>query len=187
MLARPKMDKMYPDFTEVAINACKTEVKTLAYELKNCMSRHAHIMTLESRSLSTENVKNENIELIPRINIQYKVSIKERIAPLRLKFEFFDSTTRKRLRDPDTIVCVSPTIECPTMDNASVIKTGPDFKNPYIVLFKELQDKMIPEFYNAATKKDKHPQTVYLSLKSISGCFCTITVSFPCERKALLK
>ena len=59
-------------------------------------------------------------------------------ARSKLKFEFFDSTTRKRLRDPDTIVCVSPTIECPTMDNASVIKTGPDFKNPYIVLFKEL-------------------------------------------------
>ena len=36
--------------------------------------------------LRTEIVKNENIELIPRLPIQCKVSVKERVAPLELTF-----------------------------------------------------------------------------------------------------
>ena len=167
------------------MNACRTEVKTLAHEIKDCMSRHANIKTLDSKSFNSDQIKNENIELIPRLNIYCKLSIKERIAPLRLKFEFFDNESGKRLKNPDTIVCVSPTIETPSPQNALVTKT--DFKSPYIVLYRELQDKMIPEFVNMSAKKDRFPQSVYISLRSTAGCLCTITVSFPCEKKELAR
>ena len=184
LITRPEMAK-FPDYPKTAINACRTEVKTLAHEIKNCMSRNANIMALESKSLHSEHIKNEKIELIPRLSIQCKVSIKERIAPLRLKFEFFDSQSGKRIKNPDTVVCISPTIECPEPQNALITKS--DFTDPYVVLYREIQDKVIPEFVNGSAKKDRHPQTVYISLRSTAGCLCTITVSFPCEKKVLAR
>ena len=58
------------------------------------MNSQTMINTLKSEAPSVsgkEAVKNENIELIPRLPIQFKVSIKERVAPLKIKFEFFDT------------------------------------------------------------------------------------------------
>ena len=46
------------------------------------------MLTLETISATQYVVKNEGIELIPRLAIQCKVSIKERVAPLKLRFEF---------------------------------------------------------------------------------------------------
>ena len=88
------------------------------YELKRCMNRQALIQTLESTSTTSDVVKNENIELISRLPIQFKVLIRERVAPLRLRFDFYDTQTRKKLVNPDTVVCVSPTKDCPTLDTA---------------------------------------------------------------------
>lgn len=103
---------------------------------------------------------------------------------MRLKFEFYDNLSGKRIPDPDTTsVYLSPTVTCPSQDNSLVKKT--DFRDPYIIMYRDLQGKVIPEFYNAATKKDRHPQQVYLTLKSMSGCVCTVTVSFPCEKRQL--
>lgn len=174
----------YPDYPKTAIRAYQTEVKTLMYELKRCMNRQALIQTLESTSSTSEHVKNENIELISRLPIQFRVSIKERVAPLRLRFDFYDTQTKKKLKNPDTVVCISPTIQCPTLDTAQITKT--DFKDPYVVLYREMQGKVFPELL-PQNKKEKFPQQVYLSLQSMTGCLCTITVSFPFEKKVLSK
>jgi len=53
----------------MALMATRTEIKTLLYELKRCMNSQAMIWTLESTSAISEVVKNENIELIPRLPI----------------------------------------------------------------------------------------------------------------------
>lgn len=92
LISRPEMAN-YPDYPRTAIRAYQTEVKTLSYELKRCMNRQALIQTLDSTSTTTEHVKNENIELISRLPIQFRVSIKERVAPLRLRFDFYDNQT----------------------------------------------------------------------------------------------
>ena len=85
----------------------------------------------------SDSVKNENIELIPRLPIHYKVSIKERVAPLKLKFEFFDmQKPEKKLENPDCVVCVSPTVQFPTVENCTISKT--DFRDPYISMYREL-------------------------------------------------
>lgn len=175
----------FPDFAKSSIQAEQTEIKTLLYELKSCMNQQSMSIVLDSTAPSTQAsdvVKNENIELIPRLPIHCKVSIKERIAPLKLKFEFFDMHTKAKLKNPDCVVCVSPTVQCPTVENCFLAKT--EFKDPYISMYRELQGKPIPEF-TPQTKNDKFPQQVYISLLSMTGCYSTITVSFPLEKKAL--
>jgi len=181
---------LFADFAKTSIKAQQTELKTLQYELKRCMNSQLQIVTLNSEVNDTtgEPAKNEHIELIPRLPIQFKVSLKEKVAPLRLKFEFYDSSehsTRKRLKNPDSLVCVSQTVPNPTVENCEIAKT--DFKNPYIKLFDrvELHGKTFPEF-EPQNKNLRFPQQVYLSLQSMTGCYCTITVSFPLEKKAVL-
>jgi hypothetical protein len=49
-------------------------------------------------------------------------------------------------------------------------------------MFTDMQGKVIPEFH-PSNKKDKFPQQVYISLLSMTGCFCTISVSFPNEKR----
>ena len=51
-------------------------------------------------------------------------------------------------------------------------------------MYRELQGKTFPEV-NPFNKHDKFPQQVYLSLLSMTGCYCSITVSFPFEKTAL--
>jgi len=66
----------------------------------------------------------------------------------------------QKIKNPDTVVYFSPTMQCPTMETA--LHTMTDFKNPFR-MFTDLQGKVIPEF-NPSNKKDKFPQQVYLSL-----------------------
>lgn len=154
------------------------------YELERCMSPNSMIQTLESSSIFTDHVKNENIELVPRLTRNYKVSVKARIAPLRLKFEFFDINTKKKIAVPDATVYISTSVQQPTIDECLIAKT--EFKEEYVKIHSELQRKVIPE-YHPINKKDRFPQEVYVSLHSHRGCFCTITVCFPEEKKTLAK
>lgn len=54
------------------------------------------------------------------------------------------------------------------------------------MLYRELQGKVFPEFH-PQNKKEKFPQQVFISLVSMTGCKCTITVAFPFEKKVLSK
>lgn len=74
LISKPGVSKL-PDFTKTAIQFCRTEAKALEYELQNCMNKQVHIRTLESKSLISDSVKNENIELYPGLPIYLKVSI----------------------------------------------------------------------------------------------------------------
>ena len=49
-----------------------------------------------------------------------------------------------------------------------------------------MQGKVFPELH-PQNKKEKFPQQVFVSLQSMTGCLCTITVSFPFEKKVLSK
>lgn len=53
------------------------------------------------------------------------------------------------------VVCLSSTLQSPTLETAQIIKT--EFKDPNVWMFRELNGKMIPEF-NPSNKKDKFPQ-----------------------------
>ena len=119
LLLRPDMAE-FPDYPATAIRANHTEAKTLSYELKRCMNPQAMIQTLETASHSSDHVKNENLELVARLPFVCKVSVKERIAPLRLKFEFFDSLTQEKVANPDVVVCISPTTQWPTDSNCLI-------------------------------------------------------------------
>ena len=69
ILDQPDVAK-YPDYPKVALSATSTEIKTLLYELKGCMNQDSKILHLESQTTaSTEIVRNENIELVPRLPI----------------------------------------------------------------------------------------------------------------------
>ena len=62
-------------------------------------------------SAPSDSVVNEKIELIPRFPIHRKVSIKERVAPLKLKFEFFEvQDPTKKIKNPDCVIYLSPTV-----------------------------------------------------------------------------
>lgn len=136
LVINPEMTE-YEDYPKAAIAACKVETKTLEHELKNFMAKNANVINLETRAQHSEKVKNTKIELIPRLDIRCKVSIKERIAPLQLKFEFFDSLTDKRILNPDAVVCVSPLHENPNEKNATVVKT--EFRDdPHVMLYQDL-------------------------------------------------
>lgn len=126
----------------------------MLYELKRLMNSNAMILNLESIGSAHDAVKNENIELIPRLPIQCRVSIKERVAPLKLRFDFYDLQTKERIKNPDVVVCLSPTLQNPTLETAQTIKT--EFKVPSVWMFREYNGKMIPEF-NPINKKDKFP------------------------------
>lgn len=52
------------------------------------------------------------------------------------------------------VLCLSSTVQCPTLENAQMTKT--DFKDPTILLFRELSGKVFPEL-NPVNKKDKFP------------------------------
>ena len=119
------------------------------------MNKNGLILTLESSSTTQDYVKNENIELIPRVPVQLKISVKERVAPLRLRFEFFDTQKRLKIKNPDVLLCLSPTAQCPTVETSLITKT--DWKDPKVSVFRELQGKVIPE-YNPLSKKEKFPQ-----------------------------
>ena len=108
------------------------------YELKHCFNKNVMLNTLDSVAPAfSDSAKNENIELLPRVPIHCKVSIKERVAPLKLKFEFFDmQNPEKKLANPNCVVCVSPTVQCPTVENCTITKT--DFRDPYIAMYREL-------------------------------------------------
>lgn len=109
--------------------------------------------TAPANATTNEIIKNEDIELIPRLPIQFKVSIKERIAPIRFKFEFFDSNGVK-MNKPDTAVYLSPTQQNPTLQKCHLAKT--DFKDPFIVMYRELQGRTFPELH-PSNKIDKFP------------------------------
>ena len=72
------------------------------------------IHELEAQSTLMENIKNEKIELIPKLPCQCRISIKERIAPLALKFEFFNLNTMERVPRTDVIVSIDPRNKHPT-------------------------------------------------------------------------
>ena len=61
------------------------------------MNKNAMIMVLETPNLAAPGsvAVNDGIEMIPRLPIQCKVSVKERIAPIRFKFEFYNPETQK--------------------------------------------------------------------------------------------
>ena len=111
-------------------------------------------MQLESLSVNHDVVKNENIELIPRLPIQCKVSIKERVAPLKLRFDFYDSQTKQKIKNPDVVVCLSTTQQNPTLETAQITKT--EFREPSVWMFREFSGKVVPEF-NPSNKKDRLP------------------------------
>ena len=111
MIQRPEMVE-YSDYASTSWHAVRNEMKSILYELGDCVSKNLNILTLDSDPvLGSDGVKNEGIELIPRLSINCKVNIKDRIAPLKLKFEFFDPKTKKKLKKTDCIVCVSPTVQ----------------------------------------------------------------------------
>lgn len=144
----------YSDFPKTALKATNTEIKTILFELNRLMNSQAQVLNLETISATQYIVKNEGIELIPRLPIHCKVSIKERVAPLKLRFDFQDTQTGKRVKNPDVLVCLSPTVQNPTLETANITKT--DFKDPTILLFRELNGKVFPEL-NPVNKKDKFP------------------------------
>ena len=110
MIQQPEMVE-YSDFASTSWDAVRKEMKSILYELGDCVNKDLKIFDLESNpGLDSDCVKNEGIELIPRLPIHCKVHIKERVAPLKLKFEFFDSKTKKKLKKTDCTVCVSPTV-----------------------------------------------------------------------------
>ena len=182
----------YQDYASTSIQAEQTEIKTLMYELGRCLhvrgdsnnETSAKIQTLDTRAPEgADSVKNEGLELIPRLPYHCYLPVKDRVAPLKLKFEFFDSQTREKLKNPTCVVYHSLTEQFPSAENSWKQKT--DFKNPYLIKFckRELQGKTIPE-YDPKTKERIPPQ-VYLSIESLNGCLCTVTVSFPLEKKYL--
>lgn len=114
-LSDPEMGK-YPDFFKTHFKEFGNQSKTFLYECKG------KIKTLESRSSKTDHVRNSNIECLPRLSILCKVVIKDRVAPLRLKFEFFDIETGEEIKRPDTVVCISSTIPNPTPKNCQWTK-----------------------------------------------------------------
>lgn len=82
----------YSDYASTSIQAEKTEIKSILYELGRCMNSNADIILLESMAPNgAETVKNEELELVPRLPFHCKVPINQRVAPLKLKFEFFDA------------------------------------------------------------------------------------------------
>ena len=88
MIASPESSQL-PNYAKASLQAVQTEIKTQLHDLKSFMSPDSAMITLDSvlpPNATTEIVKNENIELVPRLPIQCKVSVKERVAPLELTF-----------------------------------------------------------------------------------------------------
>ena len=54
-----------------------------------------------------------------------------------------------------------------------------DIKKPEVNIYvgTKIKGKVFPEFTNSQ-RKEKAPQQVYVSLQSMTGCYCTITASF---------
>ena len=160
------------------MKACRTEAKTLNYEVKRFMSPREMIRTLESTSSSADQVKNQ-IDIVPRLPIYVKVPVRDRTAPLRLEFEFFDSETKRKIEDPDVTVYYSTTTPCPSQQECRMPKT--DFREPCLRFHSDLKGKAIPEFH-PVQRKDRIAE-VFLSLHSLRGCLATISVSFPREKR----
>ena len=51
--------------------------------------------------------------------------MKEKVAPLQLKFEYFDEETGNRIEVSDTIVCLSATNPCPSVEACAKNDTSP--------------------------------------------------------------
>ena len=94
-----------------------------------------------------ENVKNEKIELIPKIPYQCKVSVKDRIAPLALKFEFFDLNSYDRIARTDVVVSIDPRNKHPVPGSClqSRMMSDPNAMNMVYYNKKEQRGKVFPE------------------------------------------
>ena len=59
----------YNDFASTSWHAVRNEMKSILYELGDCVSKNLNILTLDSDPiLGPDGVKNEGIELIPRLS-----------------------------------------------------------------------------------------------------------------------
>ena len=136
-----------------------------------------------------ENVKNERIELIPKLPYQCKVSIKERIAPLTLKFEFYDLNTNERIPRTDVQVSIDPKNKHPTTHNclASRMMSDPNAMTMHYYNGKNQRGKPFPELdpMTVASHKIKFPQQLYISIITNRGYYVTITAWFPKEKLTL--
>ena len=126
ILSRPEMHN-FADYPRVAMSQIQTEIDTLRFLSQRVVSsgENGLIIDLNTSNGVAEKALNEKIKLIPRMIIQCRVSVKEKVAPLQLKFEYFDEETGNRIEVSDTIVCLSATNPCPSVEQCTKNDTSP--------------------------------------------------------------
>ena len=115
--------------------------------------------------------------------------MKERIAPLALKFEFFDSDTMQRVPRTDVVVSIDPRVKHPTPSSCIQSRMMSDPNAMSMIYFngRDQRGKVFPELDPNApvSHKIKFPQQLYMTLTTNRGYYCTITAWFPKEKATL--
>lgn len=126
ILSRPEVQN-FADYPRVAMSQIQTEIDTLRFLSQRVVSsgENGLIIDLNTSNGAADKALNEKIKLIPRMIIQCRVSVKEKIAPLQLKFEYFDEESGNKIDISDTIVCLSATNPCPSLASSTKNDTSP--------------------------------------------------------------
>jgi len=109
-----------------------------------------------------------------------KVIVKQRVAPLMLKFNFYDLHTEEKLTHPNAYICLHPLDPSPSIEShTKMLKV---VSHSVKLHYEDYANtgKTWPEKDEAT--KTPVPQQVYVSVTSQTGCKCEVFASFPRER-----
>jgi hypothetical protein len=178
LIINPEL-QVLPDYPSQALKLLKTETDSILCEFNRIFD------TKDQESLEIQNDWNNESrpnrrQCLPQLPCYAKVDIRQRVAPLLLKFVFFDLHSGEQIKSPDTVICLHATDPRPTIEkNARLVeKRGATIKTTYCDFASA--GKVWPEV-NPETKQPV-PQQVYISMTSQSGCSCDVYASFPRER-----
>lgn len=79
-----------PDYASRALTLLKTETESILCEVDRIFDKHGQQIELEVQHIWDTEKKPNRLQCLPMLPCYAKVSLRNMVAPLVLKFEFFD-------------------------------------------------------------------------------------------------